>query len=386
MTPSGAFVFCSAGEGDWAMKRTPFHDKGLECGAKMVEMFGYYLPWEYGAGHAREHLATREGVTICDLHYMGEFTIEGPDALRLVQMIATNDYSKKGIGSIQYTAMCDESGLMVDDCTIWRLDTDKYMVISGSEDDYAWISEQAKQLNVATANITDDHTTLAVQGPKSGRVVQALADIDVSTIGYYRFRPAKIHGIDCIIARMGYTGEIGYELHFASSEGPAIWDLVMKAGRPYDIVPCAQAALESLRQEAGYLLVGKDHDRKTNPLEAGIGFAVKFGKEQFIGKAALEKIARDGVRRRMVWLDVASGELADTGDAIFVADRQIGTVTSGSYSPTRNRGTAMAYVDPAHAIPSLDVAVSLHGGKRVNARISNMPLYDPGDTRTKSAS
>ena len=352
----------------------------------MVELFGYYLPWEYSAGHSQEHLATRESVSLCDLDYMGEFVIEGPDALRLVQMIATNDYSKKTVGSVQYTALCDEGGQMIDDCTIWCLDKNKYMVISGSEDDYAWILKQAQPYDVTTTNVTDAHTTLALQGPKAGRVLQQLADIDLSTIGYYRFRPAKISGIECIIARMGYTGEAGYEIHFASTEGSTLWNLIMKAGKPYDIVPCAQAALESLRQEAGYLLVGKDHDRSTNPFEAGIGFTVRFSKDNFIGKEALLQIAREGVTRRMVWLDIPSGDVAETGDKVFVADRQVGVVTSGSFSPTRKRGTAMAYVDAAHAVPSLDVAIALGDGNRAGAKLSVMPLYDPGDTRTKSFS
>jgi len=366
------------------VKKTPFYNRGLEHGAKMVELFGYLLPWEYGEGHTREHQGTREGVSLCDLDYMAEFVIEGPEAARVVQMLATNDYSRKTVGSVQYTAMCDDDGRMIDDCTIWCLDKTKYMIISGSEDDYTWVYEQAKSYDVTTTNVTDKHTTLALQGPKAERVLQPLVDIDLSSIGYYRFRPARIAGIACIIARMGYTGESGFELHFSSGEGPAIWNLVMMAGAAYEIVPCGQAALESLRQEAGYLLVGKDHDRRTNPLEAGIGFAVKFGKDNFIGKAALQRIARNGVTRRMVWLDVPSGDVAETGDRIFVGDREIGAVTSGSFSPTRKRGTAMAYVDPAHAVPSLDVLIALANGNQADAKVSVMPLYDPGDTRTKS--
>ncbi|SMH26357.1 glycine cleavage system aminomethyltransferase GcvT [Mesorhizobium australicum] len=366
------------------MKKTPFYDSGLEYGAKMVELFGYYLPWEYGAGHTKEHLGTREGVSVCDLDYMAEFVIEGPDALGFIQMLATNDFSKKTVGSVQYTAMCDENGLMIDDCTIWCMAQNKYMIISGSEDDYEWVSKQAKSYNVTVTNVTDEHTTLAVQGPMANRVLQQLTDIDLSTLGYYRFRPAKISGIECLVARMGYTGEAGFELHFASKDGATIWNLVMNAGKQHNIVPCAQAALESLRQEAGYLLVGKDHDRKTNPFEAGIGFTVKFSKEDFIGKAALQKIAREGVKRRMVWLDIPSGDVAETGDKIFVGDVEVGAVTSGSFSPTRKRGTAMAYINPRHAVPSLDVQIALANGKKASAKLSVMPLYDPGDTRTKS--
>ena len=153
------------------MKKTPFYESGLESGAKMVEVFGYYLPWEYGVGHSREHLATRENVSLCDLDYMAEFVIEGPDAFRFIQMLATNDYSKKTIGSLQYTTMCDEDGQMIDDCTIWCMDKNNYMIICGTEDDYAWISEHAKPYNVTITNVTDKHTTLALQGPKANRAL-----------------------------------------------------------------------------------------------------------------------------------------------------------------------------------------------------------------------
>jgi len=366
------------------MKKTPFHECGLKSGATMVELFGYYLPWEYGAGHSREHLGTREDASLCDLDYMAEFVIRGPDALRFIQMLATNDYAKKVPGTIQYTAMCDDEGRMIDDCTIWCMDKDHYTIISGSEDDYAWIAEKAQAFDVTVENITDSHTTLSLQGPKAKRVLQPLVDIDLSALSYYRFRKATLAGVECIIARMGYTGEAGFELHFASREGATVWDAIMKSGEPHGIVPCAQAALESLRQEAGYLLVGKDHDRKTNPFEAGIGFTVKFGKEDFFGKAALEKIVREGVTRRMVWLDIPSGEVPETGDKIYVGDKQVGLITSGSFSPTRKRATAMAYVNPAHAVPSLDVQIALAKGNRVGAKVSVMPLYDPGDTRTKT--
>lgn len=366
------------------MKKTPFYECGLECGAKMVEAFGYYLPLEYGAGHSQEHLGTREDVSLCDLHYMAIFEVQGPDALRFIQMLATNDFSKKVPGTIQYTALCDDNGLMIDDCTIWCMEKDHYTIVSGSEDDYAWISEKAKSFDVTIANTTEEHTTLALQGPKAKRVLQPLVGTDLSTLGYYRFRKTMISGVECIVARMGYTGEAGFELHFASSEGKEIWDNLMNAGKHYGIVPCGQAALESLRQEAGYLLVGKDHDRGTNPFEAGIGFTAKVGKQDFIGKAALERIVREGVTRRLVWLDVPSGEVAETGDKVFVGDKEIGTVTSGSFSPTRKRGTAMAYVEPAHAVPSLEVQIALQKGMRVDAKLSVMPLYDPGDTRTKA--
>jgi aminomethyltransferase len=363
------------------MRRTPFHDVGIDHGAKMVELFGYYLPWEYSPGHHEEHLGTRNAASLCDLDYMGEFVIEGRDALALVQHIATNDYSQKGVGSIRYTAMCDEDGHMIDDGTIWRLGEQRYMVVSGDEEDFGWISKNAETFDVRVTNITSEHTTLALQGPRSAEVIGNLTSVDPRALSYYHFREAAVAGVECLLARMGYTGEFGFELHFAPAEGPHMWTEILKAGADVGIVPLGQAALESLRQEAGYLLVGNDHDKGTDPLEAGIGSVVRFEKVDFNGKAALMDIGRTGVKRRMVWFDVPSGAVVEKGAPILFADQRIGEVTSGSYSPTRGRGTAMGYVAPAHAIPGLSCAL---GTEHHEASLSTMPLYDPGDVLTRS--
>ncbi len=365
------------------MLKTPFHDMNVKAGGKMVELFGYYLPWEYSEGHEKEHLGTRQGASLCDLHYMGNFLIEGPDALAFVQKVMTNDYSRKSVGSIQYTAMCDGSGNMVDDGTVWRLADQKYMFVSGAEDDFVWLQQNAEGFDVNIKNITADHTTLALQGPKSPVVLRKLTTFDLNAIGYYRFVEAQVAGVDCILARMGYTGEFGYELHFHPRHAQSMWSAIMEAGAEVGIVPCGQAALESLRQEAGYLLVGNDHDKNTNPLEAGIGFTVKLGKSDFNGKKALGQIVQRGVTRQIVWLDLPADAVPKTGDPLYIGDKQIGHVTSGSYSPTRQRGTAMAYVDPGHAIPGIEVTVAI-GGSRRPATLSLMPLYDPGNWRTRS--
>lgn len=365
------------------MKKTPFHEVGLEHGAQMIELFGYYLPWEYAPGHVKEHVAARQAASLCDLDYMGEFLIEGADALALVQKLMTNDYSKKGIGSIQYTAMCGDDGNMIDDGTVWRLGENKYMFVSGAEEDFAWIEKNVGNLDVAIQNITSEHTTLALQGPKTTQVLSKLTSCKLETIGYYRFVEAKVAGVDCLVARMGYTGEFGYELHFHPRHGREMWAKIMKAGEGVGIMPCGQAALESLRQEAGYLLVGNDHDTTTNPFEAGIGFVVKFKKSNFNGKKALAEVASRGVSRRIVWLDIPSDVVVKTGDSILAAKKKVGQVTSGSYSPTRKRGTAVGYVNPEHTIPGLICTIE-SDGKHHDAKLSVMPLYDPGDIRTRA--
>lgn len=365
------------------MKKTPFYDVGKKAGAKIVELFGYYLPWEYAIGHEQEHLGTRQRVSLCDLDYMGEFSVEGPDALNFIQKVATNDYSKKAVGSIQYTAFCSHNGNMVDDGTIWHLGKSKYLIITGAEDDFEWLQSNAKGMDVTVRNITSEHTTLAIQGPKSPTVMRKLTDADLKSLPYYHFIEAKVAGVDCLLARMGYTGEFGYEVHFHPKHGEQMWKSIMDAGMDVQIVPCGQAALESLRQEAGYVLVGNEHNKNTNPLEAGLGFTVKFRKEYFNGKNSLQEIARKGIKRRIVSFSLPEGKIARTGDSIYFDGEKVGTITSGSYSPTFRKGTALGYVAVEHAIPGLTFDVEIDG-KFSKAQMSLMPLYDPGDVLTKS--
>lgn len=364
------------------MKKTPFHEVNLEHGAKMREMFGFYLPWEYAPGAVEEHLGTRQRASLCDLDYMGEFSIEGPDALKLVQKLFTNDYSKQAIGAIKYTAMCDAKGNIMDDGTVWRLGENKFMYVSGDEADYEWITQKAKGLDVKLKNITSEITTLALQGPKAEAILSKLTSLDLDAIRYYHFAEDKVNGVDCLVDRMGYTGEAGFELHFHPQYAPKMWAAVMHAGAEFNIVPCGQAALESLRQEAGYLLVGNDHDKSTNPLEAGIGWTVKFNKEDFNGKQALLDIRRQGIKRRLVWFKLKGGEVASKGDTVFSNGSKIGEVTSGSYSPTTKAGTAMGYVLPQFSIPGVDFEIEI-AGKRCKATLSVMPLYDPANWLTK---
>lgn len=365
------------------MKKTSFHDINLEYGAQMREMFGFYLPWEYSFGHLKEHVGTRNDASLCDLDYMGAFIIEGQDALTFVQKLFTNDFSKQEIGAIKYTAMCNFKGNMVDDGTVWRRAKDKFMYISGDEADYEWITQNAKGFNITTKNITSEITTLALQGPRSKVILSKLTSANLDNIRYYHFIETKVDGVDCLVDRMGYTGEFGYEIHFAPQYSRKMWTAIMKAGDEFNIVPCGQAALESLRQEAGYLLVGNDHDKSTNPLEAGIGWTVKFDKEDFNGKGALSAIARTGIKRKLVWFKLRGREVASKGNSILNGLDKIGEVTSGSYSPTSNTGTAMGYVLPQFAIQGIDFVIDIEG-KPCKATLSTMPLYDPGDVRTKT--
>ena len=365
-------------------RETTFHSVGLAAGAEMRELFGYWLPWQYARGPVEEHIATRERVSVCDLDYMAEFRIEGTDAAAFVQNLLTNDFAKLAVGQIRYTAMCRPDGGMVDDGTLWRTGPEEFVLITGNEDDSEWIGQQVSGLDVEITNLTDSWTTLAVQGPRSRAVVANLVEsTELDVLRYYRFLRTTVLGSSCLVARMGYTGETGYEFHLDPQGAEALWNAILEAGAEYDILPCGQAALESLRQEAGYLLVGNDHDPSTNPFEAGIGRVVRFSKPDFIGREALAAIRRDGVDRIMVWLRLSDDTVADPGATLSVDGRQIGSVTSGSYSPTLRRGVAMGYVEPRFAVPGISIDVGPSEASSV-AVLSPMPLYDPGDSRTRT--
>ncbi len=368
------------------MRRTPFYDVGLKYGANMQDLFGYALPWEYAAGHIQEHIGTRERASLCDLDYMAEFWVTGEDARAFVQHVCTNDYGRVEPGTIRYTAFCQPDGNMVDDGTVWCFDDSRFLIMSGDESDFDWFveaKESAGSFRVELENVTSEWTTLALQGPRSRDILSKMFSLKLlDDIRYYHFTETIGGGVECTVNRMGYTGEFGYELHFHPRDGGRLWEGVMEAGREFDIVPCGQAALESLRQEAGYLLVGNDHDKSTNPLEAGIGFTVKFAKDDFIGRQALGETRKHGVKRRMVWYKLKDDGIASKGDRISGGDVEVGAVTSGSYSPTLRCGVAMGYVRPEFAIAGVDYAITIAGREHA-ANLSLMPLYDPGDTLTK---
>lgn len=365
------------------VKKTPFHELGLKMGAQMVELFGYYLPWQYSAGHYSEHLATRSAASLCDLHYMAEFVVSGPQSLPFVEKIATANLTKKGPGSIKYSCFCNEKGMMIDDGTIWCTGRDEYLIITGDESDYSWFSSNAKDYEVEINNVTDAHTTLALQGPKSFKILSKIVSAPLDQIKYYHFIEADVAGVRCKIARMGYTGEYGFELHCSTGAAAAVWNKLFEVGAEHGLVPLGQAGLESLRQEAGYILVGNDHDKQTNPLEAGQGWTVDFAKAEFLGKRALEKVRELGLTKTLVWFDVPGQAVMGKGDLVRSGSKEIGRVTSGSYSPGRKSGTAMAYVRPEYAINGVSYTL-VHEETAHTARLSIAALYDPGNVKTKS--
>lgn len=329
------------------MKKTKFNKIHRDLGAKMVEFAGYDMPVQYSS-IIEEHKAVRNSVGVFDVSHMGEFFISGENALDLVQNVTVNDASVLEPGKVQYSAMCYDDGGIVDDLLVYKISDSEFMFVVNAaniEKDFNWIV-QNNSFGVNVTNRSDDYSLLAIQGPNSEKVVQKLVDGELN-LEYYTFKKDKLAGVDMIISRTGYTGEIGYELYFTGDEEVAekVWNAVMDAGKDFDIKPAGLASRDSLRLEMGYCLYGNDIDKRTNPIEAGLGWITKVKKENFIGLQAIKKIKEEGIKRRLVAMVASARTFPRQGYEIYANGKNIGVVTSGTVSPITEKPIALGYVN-----------------------------------------
>jgi len=359
------------------MKRTAFFPIHQRLGAKIVPFAGYEMPVQY-AGIIEEHKAVRNHVGMFDVSHMGEFEISGKDACALVQQVTTNDASKLTAGKIQYSAMCYPDGGIIDDLLVYNLG-DRFMLVvnaSNISKDFEWIRSQIGTLDVQLVDKSDSISLLAVQGPQSLATLQKISSVDLSSLVYYSFTRGKIAGIEMIISRTGYTGELGFELYFDSSAATAetVWNAIMEAGKEFSIKPIGLGARDTLRLEMGFCLYGNDIDQTTNPLEAGLGWITKFDKGNFSGKDAILKTKKDGLKRKLVGF-VMEEERAFPRHGYEIHDNlaPVGTVTSGTVSPILEKGIGMGYVRSDIAQAGTPVAVLIRG-KSVVGKIVKMPF------------
>jgi aminomethyltransferase len=361
------------------MRHTPLYERHVRDASALINLKGFARAMHY-RGHAAEHRATREGVTLCDVSHMGELDFRGPDALALVQRLITNDASRLAVNQVLYSAMCNDAGGIIDDLLCYRLAADHFVWVvnvTRTDEDYQWALRHAQGLDVTVSNVSTDTALLALQGPQSREALQRITRDDLSGLRYYWLARTAIHTrraeVACMVSRTGYTGERGYEIMVARDLAPWVWDELMLAGQPLGIVAHGVAARESLRTEAGYLLNGNDMDPQTNPYEAGIGWVVRLDKE-FIGRDALARIERAGVARRMVGLEVDGGCTVRNGYRILSGAGEIGRVTSGPLSAAlAGRNLGLGYVAAAYAAPGTRVEIDVRGTRRA-ARIVPLPF------------
>jgi aminomethyltransferase len=357
------------------IKTTALNDVHIALGAKMVPFAGYSMPVQY-SGINTEHEIVRNAVGIFDVSHMGEFILKGPDALDLIQRVTSNDASKLADGKAQYSCFPNETGGIIDDLIVYRLDEKSYMLVvnaSNIEKDWNWI-QKFNTKNVEMHNISDKTSLLAIQGPKALATLQKLTEVSLVDIPYYSFARGVVAGCtNVIISNTGYTGSGGFEIYFENQHAVKLWNEVMKAGEEFGIKPAGLGARDTLRLEMGFCLYGNDIDDTTSPLEAGLGWITKFTKE-FTNSKNLQAQKEQGVSRKLVGF-----EMIDKGiprhhyEIKDAAGNAIGTVTSGTQSPSLQKAIGMGYVKKEFSAEGADIYISVRD-KSLKAKVVKFPF------------
>lgn len=357
------------------MKKTALTSTHIDLGAKMVEFAGYYMPLQY-EGLGIEHETVRNDVGVFDVSHMGEFLLTGPKAIDLIQKVSSNDATKLTVGKAQYSCLPNDQGGIVDDLIIYRIKEEQYLLVvnaSNMEKDWDWISKH-NTMGVDMKDLSMDYSLLAIQGPKAVEAMQSLTSVDLSEIKFYNFEVADFAGIEhVIISATGYTGSGGFEIYCKNSEAKQIWDKVFEAGADFGIKPIGLAARDTLRLEKGYCLYGNDINDTTSPLEAGLGWVTKFTKD-FINADNLKAQKEAGVTRKLVGFEMLERGIPRQDYAIVDADgNEIGVVTSGTMSPSLNKGIGMGYVPTELSKADSEIFIQVRK-KQLKAKVVKMPF------------
>ncbi len=352
-----------------AGRLTPLHPKHLAAGARLVDFAGWEMPLQYSSVK-EEQEAVRTGAGIFDVSHMGRFEVRGAAAAEFLQGVVTNDLSRVGPNRAQYNLLCRADGGILDDLVVYRSHDTWLVVVNAAnrEKDLSWLREHALPAT-EIVDRSDELGLIALQGPSAERLLPAQG-LDLASIRYFGMAEGRVAGVPSLIARTGYTGEDGFELFVPASGAAAVWDALVASGAR----PCGLAARDVCRLEAGLRLYGTDMDEQTNPYEAGLGWTVKLGKGEFVGREALQRIRESGPARELVGLRCADRTIPRHGAAVRLDGRDVGRVTSGTYSFWLQRGIAMASVEAAVAPPGSRVDVETRSGEGA-AEVVSMPFY-----------
>lgn len=355
--------------------KTPLYDCHIRYKGKIVPFAGYLLPVQYETGVIKEHMAVREAAGLFDVSHMGEFLIKGSDALLFVQYLVTNDLSNMVCGQVKYSPICNPPGGIVDDVLIYKFLEDEYFIVvngANRHKDYEFIKSNLWG-EVEFLDISDSFAQLALQGPKSFDILSKLVkNKEEIPAKYYTFKKeVEVGGISCIISRTGYTGEDGFELYCEAGRGSDLFTLLLEEGREEGLIPCGLGARDTLRLEAGMPLYGHELSEVITPLEAGLSFAVKLQKENFIGKEALLETESSKIR---VGLKITGRGIAREDFAVCKDGVEIGKTTSGTHSPYYNYPIAMALIEKEYSKTGTTLDVIIRG-KPVEASVVDLPFY-----------
>ena len=358
------------------MKNTALTHIHESLGAKMLPFAGYNMPILYEGVNA-EHETVRNDVGVFDVSHMGEFLLSGPNALALIQKVTSNDAATLTIGRAQYSCLPNDEGGIVDDLLVYKMKEDEYLLVvnaSNIDKDWNWISAH-NDLGVTMKNLSGDYSLLAIQGPKAVEAMQSLTSKDLSAIPYYHFEVGDFAGIEnVIISATGYTGSGGFEIYCKNEEVEQIWTKVFEAGEAFGIKPIGLAARDTLRLEMGFCLYGNDINDTTSPIEAGLGWITKFNKE-FTNSENLKKQKEAGVSRKLVAFEMQERSVPRHDyEIVDKTGKVIGIVTSGTMSPSMNKGIGMGYVTTENSTLDSDIYIRIRKND-VLAKVVKLPFY-----------
>ena len=343
----------------------------------MVPFAGWDMPVEY-SGITAEHMAVRTRAGVFDVSHMGEIEIAGKNALAAVQRISSNDAGKLSVGQAQYAGLTTFEGTFVDDMLVYRMAPNHFLLVvnaSNAAKDYAWIAAQIKDIeDVAAVDSSSRYALVAIQGPAALGVLQQLATIELADIKYYWFSHGEVAGARAMISRTGYTGEDGFEIFVPPNMADRVWQALLEAGRSAEVIPCGLGARDTLRLEAAMRLYGNDIDESTTVLEAGLGWAIGWEKESFIGHERLREQKAKGLTRKLVGFEMLERGIARHGYQVVDGDRPIGVVTSGTQTPFVKKAIGMAYVPIELTKVGSEITIDVRG-RTARAAVVPLPFY-----------
>lgn len=359
------------------LKETPLADAHRKAGARMVDFAGWNMPVQYKS-IIGEHMAVRTKVGLFDVSHMGEFIITGSDAGAFIQYMVANDINKLTSPNMAlYTQMVLPEGGTVDDLIVYRRNEDWLLVVNASNipKDWEWLTKHISLFhNVSMKDVSEQTALLALQGPNAVPLLSEIAGEWVTKVPSFGYGEAMVSGFKISFGRTGYTGEDGFEIFVASENAASLWQLLMDRGQKHGIEPCGLGARDTLRLEAGLPLYGHELDEHTSPLEAGLGWSVKLGKADFIGRAALQKQKESGLKKQCCCLKSDSKALPRQGYPVLVEDKSIGVVTSGSQGIFVGYPIAFAFISPEYSEPGATLSIEIRNNK-VPASVVQRPWY-----------
>jgi aminomethyltransferase len=359
------------------LKKTPLYEKHVSLNAKIIDFGGWAMPVQY-TNVIDEHKATRKTAALFDICHMGEIEIKGPQALELLQFCLTRNLTEQKIGQVKLSALLNERGGIIDDLTVYKTAEDSFMLVTNAttrEFDFAVISSfsNKNKFNCRIEDISDKTGKLDLQGPRSEEILQKLVKDDLTKLKYYHFIETHVASIQAIVSRSGYTGEDGFEIYASADTIGHIWNKVFDAGLSFDLKPAGLGARDTLRLEAGMMLNGQDMTQDISPLEATYGWLIDWNKD-FIGKPALEKLKKDGLTKKLAGFEMTGRGIARHNYKVLRDGKEIGIVTSGTFSPTLNKAIGLAFLDVAYSVPETVIDISIRETV-AGAKIVKLPFY-----------